>query len=189
MNSLSLRILTQNEAERIYNEYMTEDFPKDELKPFKMILKHMSNGIYTCLGIFSSGTLVGYAYCLKDDDSNTVLLDYFAVIKKFRGSGFGSSALREVCRYFTEELNFSALILESENPDFSKNEQDKKTRDRRISFYEKNGMYRQSFTTDLFGVKYCIFSYPQTDAEQAIISLYKKMLPKKLFESRLRICP
>lgn len=187
MSNLTLTVLKETEAENVYNTYMKADFPKDELKPFEMIKNHMLNGIYICLGIFESNTLIGYAFCLTDSDSSAVLLDYFAILKEYRGSKNGSSALKKICRYFTEELSFAALILESENPDFSKNEQDKKTRNRRISFYEKNDMHRQSFTTDLFGVKYCIFSYPKTDAKSALISIYKKMLPKKHFESRLRI--
>lgn len=187
MSDLTLTILNENQAKNIYNTYMKTDFPKDELKPFEMIAKHMSNGIYTCLGIFDRDVLIGYAFCLTDTDSNAVLLDYFAVLKEYRDSGKGSLALSKICRYFTAELHFSALILESENPDFAKDETDKKTRLRRLSFYEKNGMYLQDFTTDLFGVKYCIFSYPKTDAKKALISLYKKLLPKKLFESRLRI--
>lgn len=187
MSNLTLAVLNETEAKNIYDRYMKTDFPKDELKPFEMIKKHMSNGIYICLGVFKDDVLIGYAFCLTDPDSNAVLLDYFAVLKEHRGNRIGSSSLGEVCRYFTEELNFSALILESENPDFAKDEIDKMTRLRRISFYEKNGMYRQSFTTDLYGVKYCIFSYPKTDAKPALISLYKKMLPKKLFEQRLRI--
>lgn len=187
MSDLTLTILKENQAKNIYDRYMKTDFPKDELKPFEMIAKHMSNGIYICLGIFDMDVLIGYAFCLTDTDSNSVLLDYFAVLKEYRGSGKGSFALNKICRYFTKELHFSALILESENPDFAKDETDKETRLRRISFYKKNGMYLQSFTTDLYGVKYCIFSYPKTDAKPALISLYKKLLPKKLFEQRLRI--
>ncbi len=187
MIDLTLAVLNEKEAKNIYDSYMKTDFPKDELKPFEMIRGHMSNGIYICLGIYKSDTFIGYAFCLTDTDSNAVLLDYFAVLKEYRGIGIGSSALKKVCQYFTEELSFSALILESENPDFPKDESDKETRIRRISFYERNGMYLQGFTTDLYGVKYCIFSYPKTDAKEALVSLYKKMLPKKLFEQRLRI--
>ncbi|MCD7727859.1 MAG: GNAT family N-acetyltransferase [Ruminococcus sp.] len=187
MSDLTLDCLSVSQAKEIYKKYMKSDFPKNELKPFSMIKVHTERGVYLPIGIYDNNALAGYAYCLLDKESSGVLLDYFAILKPLRGKGIGSRALKSVCSYFTNELGFKALVLESESADFAKNDEDKATRLKRMAFYQRNGMFLQSFSTNLFGVHYKIFSYPEVDARGLILSIYQKILPARLLKSRLKI--
>lgn len=149
-----IKVLNKSEIEKVYEAYLKEDFPKDELKPLKYINKMYDYGKYECLGFYDGETFVGYAYMVIANDSDVRLLDYFAVLSGQRNNGIGGECLKALKKYYKD---LKCVILESEHPTYSKDDKDKKIRERRISFYKRNGLIETDITTSVGGVYYKIF--------------------------------
>lgn len=174
--------LSREQVINIYNKYMTEDFPEDELKPLSMILKSLDDGIYTCIGLEFDGEIIGYAYfvCL----GSYTLLDYFAVVPDKRGQGYGSVFLNKLSDFFS---SYDMILVESEDPDFAVSEEDRITRLRRLRFYTGNGFRDTGARALLFGVNYILLepensaSHSRVEICSAYLGHYRAVLPEKMF--------
>lgn len=175
---MTIKVLDKSEIEAIYNKYLKHDFPKDELKPLKYINKMYDCEKYECLGFYNDKTFAGYAYMVIPDNSDTRLLDYFAVVKAFRNNGIGGECLKALNGYYRD---LKCVILESEHPDYSRDEKDKKIRESRIGFYKRNGLIEADITTFVGGVYYkifcmeCSFEVKQIDVKQEVENIYRTM--------------
>ena len=91
------RKLTNDEIASVYDLYVKQDFPANDLKPFSIIEKSLEKGQYFCCGIFNGDKFCGYAcfVTLLIESKEYCLLDYFAVISDMRGQGIGSEFLRK----------------------------------------------------------------------------------------------
>lgn len=134
---MKLKQLSKKQRENIYNNYMIYDFHKSEVKPFETIEKLVERGNYMCFGCYEDIDFLGYAYFVKSDNTNNLLLDYFAVNKQYRSKGLGSKIILTMKEQLTGK--YSSLLGEVENPEFANDDNDKLTRERRIAFYLKNG--------------------------------------------------
>ena len=65
--SYTVKVLTEREIAEIYNTYMKQDFPPNELKPLSHILRSMEKGYGFCLGLHEKAGLAGYAvsFCVR----------------------------------------------------------------------------------------------------------------------------
>lgn len=184
---LRMLTLSREQISEIYTEHMKTDFPEDELKPLKMMMKMLDEGVYDCLGLFEEDVLAGYAYLIRI--GGNTLLDYFAVVKDRRGQGYGSAFLQELKEYLKDE---DMLMIESEDPDFPESEDDLRTRCRRIDFYLKNGFRDTSARAYLFGVRYVLFE-PEKDSHSreeicsAYYDHYRAVLPENLYSQNVEI--
>lgn len=172
---LNVKKLSVSQVEEIYNSYMKTDFPKDELKPLKYIKSQLEKCEYECIGLFIEDELKAYAYFVKSPDTDVMLLDYFAVISNIRGTGIGSKALDGIKRYYS---NTKAILMESESPEYAKTDSERNVRERRISFYKRNGAIHTSVQTNVYGVYYDIlFLKIMDDINPAdeIKKIYKSM--------------
>lgn len=173
-----IKTLNRIEIEKVYKTYLKYDFPRDELKPLDYINKMCDKGKYECLGFYNDESFVGYAYMVVPDNSDTRLLDYFAVLKEFRNNGIGGECLKALREYYKD---LSCVILESEHPDYSKNDDDKKIRERRIGFYQRNGLVQTQITTFVGGVYYrilcmeCSDEVNEIDVKQEVKNIYHTM--------------
>ena len=151
---MEMKELCREEIAAVYERYMVEDFPPDELKPLDMILLCYDSGTYIAYGFYVENKLVAYAYLcgLTQTPEVPVLLDYLAVVKEHRDEGYGSAALALLKTALPR-----GLMIEAESVLTAENEEERHVRERRISFYERNGSLRQDFETTLFGVRYSIF--------------------------------
>ncbi len=59
---MELITLDKDRGASLYEEKMVHDFKKDELKPLKMILKAIDDGIYERLGFMSLYEAFGLLY-------------------------------------------------------------------------------------------------------------------------------
>lgn len=135
---ITMRLLDSAEREAVYTEYMTEAFPASELKPLAHIESLIAENHYLPYGFYEGEELIGYAYFVRTENTEAVLLDYFAVLAEKRSHGYGSRFLARI----REELgqSYRLLLLETENPMYAKDEADKSMRERRMAFYLRNGM-------------------------------------------------
>ncbi len=150
---MDLKKLDINGLENIYNTYMIMDFPKEELKSLKKITRLAKDDQYIGYGLYEAEDLVGYAFFMTFE--NIILLDYFAIINGKRGGGIGSEAINIITDFFKDK--YDVFILESENPDYAKDSEDKEIREKRIRFYEKNLLVKTDIKAKVYGVNFTIF--------------------------------
>ena len=90
-----LQPVSLQQAQQIYEQHMTRDFPPAELKPFAMIRQGMQQGSYDFLALYrTDDTLMGYAVLVAEPGQPAALLDYYAVLPQTRGSGVGAAGLQ-----------------------------------------------------------------------------------------------
>ena len=191
MKMFNCRILTRDEIASVYNAFMKQDFPSDELKPLSMITRSLDKGEYFCYGIFSGDKLCGYAYFVSIimDEKQYCLLDYFAILSDLRGQGTGS----EFLHLLREELkNAEMVICESEDPvGTSGDELD--IRQRRIAFYLRNHFIDTGVKAEIFGVNYVLLEldsgrkHSEAATRNTSSRLYSSFLPETLYCRFVRI--
>lgn len=183
---MEIRLLNRAETEKVYREQMTRDFPQDELKPFAMVEQHLRDGIYEPLGFFEGDRLVAYAFQTILPDARNALLDYFAVLPQYRGTGVGSRGLAMLAQHYAGRLD--SLIIECEHP---LEAPEPKTARRRIGFYLRAGARAVAMETRLYGVRYQIYALPcggqPTDfaIHEDINYIYKKMQMTPYFQAKV----
>lgn len=190
--SIYIKTLQLKEIKAVYKKHAHQDFPASELKPFMLIRKLWNNGCYKCYGFYEKAddTLQAYAFTMADESVNMLLLDYFAVCGGVRGKGYGSQALmllKEACG------EWDGIIFEVEDDDSTEIENEKIVRRRRISFYERNGVRMTKERSAAFGVDYKLMVMPlgnevvQEQLGEKLASIYRKMLPQKVFQKAFRL--
>lgn len=178
--------LSLEQARAVYIGNAHRDFPGDELKPFSMIEILHGNGCYECYGFYQqeNDELCAYAFLMKDADTKMLLLDYFAVCEKLRGKGYGTASLQMLKRDLTD---WNGIIFEVEDDEEAASDEEALIRKRRIAFYENNGVVMTDERSYVFGVDYKLMVLSLADKaagehmKEKITSVYKKMLPKKVF--------
>lgn len=184
-----LKQLKEQDIRRIYESRMPNDFAKDEIKPLERILKLHEEGKYFCYGAYDGNIFAGYCFLAASRYRDAVLLDYFAVSNDMRGKGYGGRCLA-LLKAEIERNGLGTLILEVENPRFGRDEEEKKLRRRRISFYIKNGMTLTHLRIFLYNVEYLVMTGQKQEmletAEQ-LYHTYQVLLKPDKLNTRLRI--
>lgn len=153
--------LAGEELAKLYQTYMQQDFPPNELKPLSHILRSMEEGFGFALGIYEEGELAGYAVLILCEETSCALLDYFAILHDRRGKGMGHLAFSLCETYFKENLpGIEALYIESERVSAAEDEKQRLIRERRISFYLSCGCEMTALRSVLFGVDYSVLYRP-----------------------------
>ena len=191
MNSyLHARLLTKAERKQVFKQHMIHDFPKNELRPLHMIEALVEKGNYYTYGIFRNEMLCAYAYFWEETEKQILLFDYFAVVSSMRNQGYGTKAMEVILDACKEK---AGVILEVENPARAEDEQERKVRYRRISFYEKRGLQMSKVRIYLFGVEYCMMYRSlsgeniQAEIVSVMESLYSNTLPKPIYEKMFKV--
>lgn len=134
---MELKTLTESEITMIYNTHMQTDFPATELKPLSTLLREQKLGHYFGCGLFEADTLKAYAMFAVSPCGKYLILDYYAVVKAFRGQKIGSRVLQTMQAELLK--TYQNILGEVEDPDYSLDDADRSIRTRRIGFYERNG--------------------------------------------------
>lgn len=151
--------------------YLTA-FPRNERKPFWLILKKRRDGVFEILAIESdSGEFQGLAVTIHYKDM--VLLDYFAIEPQNRGGGVGSTALKLI----QERYAGKRLLLEIEST--QETCADLPQRERRKAFYLRNSMQVMPYTVELFGVNMEILTYACTVSFAEYHEIFERVFSAK----------
>lgn len=129
---------------QLYILYRTT-FPRSERKPFLTILKKYRAGMTDIWCILEENRFLGFATTMNSPD--LVMLDYLAVLKKYRSQGIGSIALKELMQRYCS----CAFLLEIESP--YEPGPDQLLRQKRKKFYVNCGMEPLSIMAEVFGVR------------------------------------
>lgn len=192
MLKYTVKELTDSEVTYIYNTYMKQDFPANELKPLSHILKSMEEGYGFSLGLYEEERLAGYAVFILCEETKCALLDYFAILSDRRGEGLGHRAFLLFDTYFRENLPLvEGLYIESERIAAAENERQRLTRERRIAFYQSCGCEMTDLRAVLFGVDYSVL-YKRLLSEgeasrKALDALYRRMFKPEHYERCVRL--
>lgn len=152
---LTRKLTDKREIERIYNERMRQDFPPNELKPLRGIFRAWDAGNYDCYVLAENEEILGYAFFARCGDN--YLFDYLAIAKEHRGEGLGTGFLRQLSDCFQKA---ACILIEVEDPDFARNDQDRMLRERRLKFYINSGYRLTDVTASVFDVNYQILEVP-----------------------------
>ncbi len=158
-----IRKLKLTGLKKVYDTYMIRDFPPVELRPFFSIRRAWARGEYAAYVYEEKGDILAYAALCVCGES-FCLLDYFAVVEKYRGQGIGSAFLKALLAVV---LPKSELIVEVERVQSTHDAKEADIRQKRLSFYEKNGAVKTGVRTRIFGVNYTILCFP---GERKILS-------------------
>ncbi|MBE5774999.1 MAG: GNAT family N-acetyltransferase [Clostridiales bacterium] len=186
----TVRKLDRALRRRVYKEWMTQQFPRSELKPLSAIEKTVMKGMYEAWGMWDGDTLVAYAMVGYRNESGVVLLDYLGVRPDMKHRGYGSAFLGMLRQVFSDR---PGILIESENPDFVKSPEDVEVAARRLGFYHRNGCADTPLKVKLFGVEFNILVLGAegdgTDAASlraGYEEIYKGFLSNRFFNKFVR---
>ena len=176
------------QIENIYRTRMREDFAPDELKPLNVIVQAWEKGIYDCYILTRQETILGYAYFVRKDSN--YIVDYLAISAEHRDEGWGTVFLKQLAEFFHEA---NCVVVEVEDPDVSKDEEDKLQRERRLRFYIRNGFRLTGVKARVFGVDYLILEaligteHKSEEIAKIYAELYHSILHGATFKTRFMI--
>lgn len=185
---LILKTMDEKQICDLYRFQMRRDFPLSELKTLEAILSLLRTGVYDALAAYQHGELVGYALMFCPAGERVALLDYLAVEPHLRGRGIGTELLACLQKHYAKSL--TALMIECERPKAAPDEAEARAR---IRFYTQAGAQMTSVRILLFAVEYsilvlpCSQTVPDADWATQMLSLYRQMLPRELYEKNVRL--
>lgn len=194
--SCQMKRLNRYETADIYEKWIHRHFPQDEIKPLKSIYRMWDMGCYSAVGIYTEPEddgvpdFVGYAFFVSAPDSSQILLDYLAVVEKYRSHGIGSVFLKQAKEILPE---YKGILIETEDVEFAENEEERRVRDKRDSFYERNGALRTGVKGEVYGVRYAIWDFPLKEAAKSdecrenLEKIYKIIVPGEKYEKHVKI--
>lgn len=150
MGEAEFRKMTPGDLKFIYKS-IKRDFKAGEYAPRFVLRRQLEEGIQNGLIMSSGGRDVAYSICAEGRDNGYVLISLLAVFEQFRGQGFGTELLREICRSSSGK---SGVIVEVEKPELASTDEERTAGLRRISFYEKLGFHL------ITGIDYSIWGVP-----------------------------
>lgn len=119
----------------LYN-YLKQDFERLELFPYFVLKRNFKKGMIEAVYLTDSQEKYGYAIYQKVEALDGIFVMYLAILPKYRAKGLGSELISQL-----NDLSPKGILLEVEDPEAAKDEEDYTTRQRRISFYKRNGLH------------------------------------------------
>ena len=160
--------------EKIKNLYI-QSFPKEERKPFSLILQKQKEQKVEILSIEKENNFFGLMILAKDNDN--ILLDYFAIKKEYQSQGLGSKSLE----LLFEKYKDKTIIIEIESTKIKSNNQIQ--RQKRKDFYLKNNFKVQDFYVDLFNIEMEILTNNKPMNFQQYQNVYKNSYGNDIIEN------
>ena len=140
----------------IYSDYK-KIFPSIERKSYRTIKKLYNNNMSDIIGIIQDNELVGFIIINTIENNLYAILDYFAILPKYQGKGYGTEAIKLLKEMYKE---YNGIYIEIEKIETAKTEEEMHTRQRRANFYENLGFIKMKFDLDLYFVIYSIYILP-----------------------------
>lgn len=177
--------LEDKDITKIYNEYMQKDFDHSELKPLKMIIERKKVNKYDCFALVEEEVLA-YAFFAFKNEEDMALLDYYAVVEKYRGKGYGNIMLAKLKEKFK-----NGIIAEVEIPEYAKSDIDRLKREGRIIFYQKCGLIKTNINVNVFAHEYHLFYTAKEQKSNEYIKnifsdIYLDLLGKELRDKNIK---
>jgi len=163
----NIKRLDLSETKTVYDLYMKRDFPLSEIKPFSLISRLYEAGLNVTYCLYQAEEQMPSAYAIFEKpsrESKVWLLDFLAVDSEKKGQGIGSLFLKLLAEELKKD-KIEALLIEIERIDEAEDEAQRLIREKRKSFYLKNGLEETGiFTVADENVGYEILCLPLQDA-------------------------
>lgn len=166
----------------IYPHYL-ELFPKNEQKSLRKIKKPYLKGITKLVKIVDEDVTVGFLIYNTLVGNKYVQLDYFAIFKEFQNKQYGTNAIHQFKKYFSD---YNGIYGEIEKAGLGKDERDNEIREKRIKFWKSLGFVLLDFDLELFKVTYspCILKIKDIELDnneiiESTFKIYNALLGKK----------
>ncbi len=180
-----LRPIKLEELDDLYKQRIESDFPSAERPPLAGLRYQYTAGLQEILLLRIAKRDVAYAVCAQEN--GVALISLLAVFKEKRGGGFGTALLGELKAHYG---HLRAILIEVEDPARATSAADRKTREKRIAFYQRAG-YRFLEGVDhvCFGVPLLPMAISLADSPENVRktaasdlqALYHRILPKHLW--------
>lgn len=195
MLSFSVVTLPLSQVRWLYRKRMKNDFSPDELKPLAMIEQALARNEYICYGAEDGEEVLAYAYFVKLNDQGRpyALFDYFAVKREIRDEGVGSRFLQALISGPLRSMD--CVLLEVDDPACADTPEEADIRNRRLSFYLRNGLRDTDVKATVYGVQFKILTLPvgsqlsREEVKRKYAALYRSLLPARLFDAKVFIHP
>ncbi|PIC57699.1 hypothetical protein CSV80_07075 [Sporosarcina sp. P12(2017)] len=116
-------------------KFVLVDFGFLDHIPFPIMRNALKKNVLRAVYLTDGINVYGYAIYQEIPKYGGIHVLYLAIAPEFRSYGLGSVMLRRL-----DALSPAGMLLEVEDPDFSRNEEELSIRTRRIAFYERNGL-------------------------------------------------
>ncbi|MBR3640699.1 MAG: GNAT family N-acetyltransferase [Oscillibacter sp.] len=176
---MELKLPTQAQLKRAYEDLLTPAFPPSELKPLRAITAMQERGLYRPYCLFDGEDLVGACF-LWYAREGWALVDYLCVAAPLRGRGIGAEALKMLQRAQPSD----AFILESEAVCDAP---DRDLARRRLLFYERCGASLAGYDTEIFGVHYrTLLLAPFAAEDETVMREHERIYQTSFSEEKYR---
>ena len=125
--------ITLENFDRIYQR-VTRDFPDNEHPPYGAMRSRTKRGVSE--GFLFQADDCAYVFTVTEPEQNVVLLYLLAVYEEYRGSGIGGRFMKALGEQFAQT---AGILIEVEKPELAQSDAERRTRTRRIAFYERAG--------------------------------------------------
>ena len=129
-----IRPLDRAEFSELYRKHIDLDFPPDEIPPEGMFANGLDEGLFSGYMYVEDDEERGYAFLIERQ--NAVMLFLFAVYDGYRGQGVGTRFMQELLDMISDR---DYIVLEAERPETAENDEERRVREKRLSFYEHLG--------------------------------------------------
>lgn len=175
---MSVKLVKKTDKSKLKRLYH-KAFPKQEQKPFDLLLEKEQQGHADLFHIEKDGDFCGLAMFLYHGEN--VLLDYFAIDERLRGQNLGSQALQVIMDEF-EEQN---LFLEIESTEVES--EDKHIRKKREKFYLRNGIKHLGITVKLREMEMMLMGNHKKISFEEYKDLYSRVLSKDYAKKNVQL--
>lgn len=186
---LNLKYINIDQFKKDLYSYYLEIFPKKERKPIKLIQSSYEKNYTKIIEILYNDEIVGFMTLNKIKEKGYEVLDYLAILPKYRNNNFGTQALKILLE---QEKQNRGIFIEIEKVGLGKDENENIQRERRKKFYEKLGFRKLNFDLWLFDVIYMtyLFSNYYDDEDiiiDEILNIYKSISGEKRINENCKI--
>ena len=181
--------LTLDQIRAIYAQRMPRDFPPDEIKRLAYIERALSRGEYICYGALDGDAILAYAFFVRK--AGRALFDYYAVREDLRDQGIGSRFIQALIEGPLQGLE--CVLLEVEDPACASDAAERTTRERRLDFYLRNGLWDTGVSAAAFHVPYKLLVLPVGErpsralVREIYAEMYRLVLPDALFREMIEV--
>ena len=155
-----------DEFKEVLYSYYLEIFPREERKPLELIKSAYNKGYSRIIKIINNEIITGFMILNRVKKNSYAILDYLAILPKYRNIGIGTSALKLLIE---QERKNNGIFVEIEKVGLGKDKEENEFRSKRRKFYEELGFKKLKFDLVLYDVVYMPYIYSNIDIEEDYI--------------------
>ena len=189
MEDMKLKDIGIDKFEKEIYAYYLEIFPDYEWKPLQLLHSSYEKHYTRIIEILYKNEIIGFMILNKVKDTGYAVLDYFAILPKYRNNKFGTKALQMLLE---QEKESSGIFVEIEKVGLGKDTEENLLREKRKNFYEKVGFRKLNFDLFLFDVVYTpyLFSNIKDNEDiiiEGILNIYEAISGKERIRQNCKI--